>query len=134
MDIELKEFEENIERIQASNSTFLFEFTGWLEEKELKPKTIEKHVGNIRFYGNEYLANAEQETLDEDTTNILDFMGYYFPQKCLWANKTTVNEYVASFKKFYLFMTETERVPYEEYMEMNEMIKEEKEFWQSLVM
>jgi len=124
----LEEFEERVAKIKAENDKLLVSFSEWLEDKGLASKTIDRHVSNMEFFLNHYLLGEgfdAREGLDE----VCCFVGDWFLRKALWANKSTVRSYRATFKKFYKFMLEKEQVDPEDYEILLADIKEEMPMW-----
>ncbi len=102
------DYDGHVRAIQAANQPLLDAFEIWLEHASLSQKTIETHVSNISFFTN-YLAYYEPlRKLDEATeSDVWMFLADWFPRKALWASVTSVKSYLASFKKFFLWMGET---------------------------
>ncbi|MBC8384592.1 MAG: recombinase [Candidatus Cloacimonetes bacterium] len=128
-DKEYNKWEAKVEKIEKDNKSLLVDFEKWLKSKNLKPKTIKNHLLNIEFYINGFLLNYEAETPEEGIIHIGLFLGDYFIRKASWASKYTIQENIASFKKFYTFLNEIGKIDDDDLEEMKEFIKEEKEFW-----
>lgn len=58
-----------------------------------------------------------------------DFFGYFFIRKCMWSTPDTVKSTMASLKKFYRFMYESNRLSKEDYEEFMDTIRIDKEYW-----
>lgn len=128
-----EDYEVMQKRISKANEKLIKKFADHLLEKNLTTKTIEKHCSNIAFYGNDYLLNYESCTLIDGADCISDFLGFWFIRKCMWANQTTMKEYITSFKKFYCWMLNIEKITKIDYEVMVITIKENKEVWLEIV-
>jgi site-specific recombinase XerD len=123
------EWEKQVKQQREENRKLLQNFSDWLSAKGLSEKTINKHVTNIDFYINEFLLYEDVKTPAEGIIEIDKFLGYWFIRKAMWATRTSINDYCAGFKKFYKFMLEKEIVTKDDYQEMLEEIKENREEW-----
>ena len=47
-------YERKLEKNKKRNKFYIKEFEIWLKEKNLSPKTIQKHINNIELYLNDY--------------------------------------------------------------------------------
>ena len=128
-DKEYKEWESKIEKAKKYNNKLLIEFEKWLKKKSLKPNTIKNHINNIDFYANNFLLRYEIIPIEEGALEIGGFLGDYFIRKTCWASKYTIQENIASFKKFYTFLNEIEKTSTDELKKMKDLIKEEKQYW-----
>ena len=63
---------------------------------------------------------------EKGALEIGSFLGDYFIRKTSWASKYTVQENIASFKKFYTFLNENKKVSDDELQEMKQLIKDRK--------
>lgn len=128
-DKEFKEWESQVEKTKKHNNKLLIEFEKWLKKKSLKPNTIKNHIDNIEFYANNFLLRYEIIPIEEGALEIGGFLGDYFIRKTCWASKYTIQENIASFKKFYTFLNEIGEISTDEINTMKEIIKEEKADW-----
>ena len=68
------------------------------------------------------------QKLDEaDDQDVYDFLLNYFPRKAMWASETSTKSYMGSFKKFFSYMVETQKISPEIEAEVKETIKEGKQ-------
>ena len=123
MAIDHEEWEKACERIRQDNEKLLDEFDDWLIEAKLSNKTIQKHVGNVKFYINEYLLYDDAREASEGVYSVDGFLGYWFIRKALWASPSAIKENAASLKKFYTFMQKTGRVSEEDLQHLKNTIK-----------
>lgn len=128
-DKEFELWEKIVDDIVAENQKILYEFELWLQTKNLSEKTINSHVSNINFFINNYLVRYEPIKSEDGATEIGSFLGDYFIRKAMWATKNSIMENIASFKKFYTFMVEVNKTTMDDFIEMKEIIKEEREEW-----
>ena len=114
----------------AENKIILDEFRMALNTKQLSEKTIKSNIDNIDFFA-EYLKYYEPlEGLSTSSAyDVNDFLGEWFPRKAMWASPSNVRSYISSFKKFFNWMVNEQKLPLEEYADLLSLIKEEKEAW-----
>ncbi len=122
------DYDKQVEAMRAYNQPILDAFQAWLKEAGLARKTIKNHVDNIDFF-TEYLVYYEPlKRLDEaNDDDVFTFLSSWFPHKAMWANITNVKSYLASFKKFFKWMGETERISNETVTEVLDTLKENKD-------
>jgi site-specific recombinase XerD len=122
------DYDVQVEGIKKLNEPILREFQKSLERARLSKKTVKSHVDNIDFFA-EYLVYYEPlERLDEaDAGDVSSFLMDWFPRKALWASPSSTRSYLASFKKFFVWMGETKRIPAEVVDDVLIMLKEDKQ-------
>lgn len=123
------EWEITANKIKENNLKLLEEFEQWLAEKKLAVKSITKHKKNIEFYINDFLLRSEVIKAEEGAFAISAFLGDFFIQKTTWSSPNAIKENIASFKKFYTFLVETERTSAKDLSDMLARIKEESSEW-----
>ena len=128
-DKEYKEWERQIEEVKTHNNKLLLEFEKHLKTKSLKSNTIKNHIENVEFYANNFLLRYEIIPVEKGILQIGNFLGDFFIRKTSWASKYTIQENIASFKKFYSFLNKIGKVSKNELTEMKELIKDEKSDW-----
>ncbi len=128
-DKEYKEWERQTEETKSHNNKLLIDFENHLKTKSLKLKTIKNHIGNVEFYANDFLLRYEIIPVEKGILEIGSYLGDFFIRKTSWASKYTIQENIASFKKFYSFLNEIGMVSKDELSEMKELIKYEKSDW-----
>jgi len=128
-DKEYKEWERQIEEAKMHNNKLIIEFEKHLKTKSLKSNTIKNHIDNIEFFANDFLLRYEIIPVENGVLEIGSFLGDFFIRKVSWASKYTIQENIASFKKFYSFLNEIGKVSEIELAEMKELIKDEKSDW-----
>lgn len=124
-------FEEAAEAIREKNLVVLNEFGNALHEAGLKDKTINRHVGNVEFYINDYLLYDELREIEDGIEAIDGFFNWFFPRKALWSTIETTRQNITSLKKFYKFLLEQERIDQDDYEFLLQIIREEKDEWLS---
>ena len=128
-DKEYQEWERQIEETKKSNNQLLVEFEKYLKTKSLKSNTIKNHISNIEFYANDFLLYYEIIPIERGFLEIGGFLGDFFIRKASWSSKYTIQENIASFKKFYTFLNEMGKISKDELNEMKEIIKNRKTHW-----
>jgi site-specific recombinase XerD len=122
------DYDKQVEVIRAYNQPILDAFQAWLKEAGLVRKTIKNHVDNIDFFTDYLVYDEPLKRLDEaDDDDVFTFLTSWFPRKAMWANVTNVKSYLASFKKFFKWMGETERISDETVTEVLYTLKEHRE-------
>ena len=124
----MSDYDREVRRIQSENQPILEEFQSWLEKSGISEKTVKGHCDNIEFFA-EYLVYYEPlYRLDEaDAGDIQSFLLDWYPRKAMWASPANTRSYMASFRKFFKFMVETNRVDQETVDEVRETLKENQE-------
>lgn len=120
----MKDLEKKIEENKKRNKKFMKEFEEYLKEKNLKDKTIKKHLSNVDLFINDYLNYYDIETPEEGINSVYSFLSGWFIEKCMWATVYTTKETAASIKKFYVYMSEKGYVKKEDYKELCEELKD----------
>lgn len=120
----MKDLEKKIEENKKRNKKFMKEFEEYLKEKNLKDKTIKKHLSNVDLFINDYLNYYDIETQEEGINSVYSFLSGWFIEKCMWATVYTTKETAASIKKFYAYMSEKGYVKKEDYKELCEELKD----------
>ena len=120
----MKDLEKKIEENKKRNKKFMKEFEEYLKEKNLKDKTIKKHLSNVDLFINDYLNYYDIETPEEGINSVYSFLSGWFIEKCMWATVYTTKATAASIKKFYAYMSEKGYVKKEDYKELCEELKD----------
>ena len=120
----MKDLEKKIEENKKRNKKFMKEFEEYLKEKNLKDKTIKKHLSNVDLFINDYLNYYDIETPEDGINSVYSFLSGWFIEKCMWATVYTTKETAASIKKFYAYMSEKGYVKKEDYKELCEELKD----------
>lgn len=125
----IEEIEAREEKIEQENVKLLKSFENHLKKQKLSPQTVEKHVENLRFFGDAYAKRYDIKNLQDAYLSISMYLGYWFIQKCMWSSTAHIKENIASFKKFYTFLHEQKLMSDFDYEDCLFMLKEEKEGW-----
>lgn len=120
----MSSYEKDLEKNTKRNETFIEEFENWLKNKNLTPKTIRKHIGNIDLYLNYYLPYYEVTKMEKGINKAYSFLNDWYIRKCLFTSKTSLKETAASIKKFYQCMSEKNYVDIKDYKELCSEINE----------
>jgi len=97
--------------------------------KNLKDKTIQRHIDNIDFYINEFLLYEDAVEAKKGAGEVGMFLGYWFIRKAAWASAASIKSNAASLKKFYTFLNEIGRTKKDDLEYLKEKIKEEMPEW-----
>lgn len=124
----MSDYDQDVEEIMAYNQPILDEFQSWLERAGLAPKTVKTHVDNIDFFA-EYLVYYEPlYKLDEaDAGDVYSFLADWFPRKAMWASESSTKSNMASFRKFFNFLRESNRIDEDVEVELRATLKEGKD-------
>ncbi|MGM3309688.1 site-specific integrase [Anabaena sp. WFMT] len=124
----MSEFDKEVAKIEKYNQPVMEGFKVWLEKANLSTKTIKNHITNIEFFA-EYLVYYEPlQQLDEaDEQDVSSFLLDYFPRKAMWASESSTKSYMTSFKKFFLYMVETNKISPDIETEVKDTLKEGKQ-------
>ena len=122
------DYDAQVDAIKEHNAPILANFQTSLEHAGLAKKTVKNHVENIDFF-TDYLTYYEPlKRLDEgDDDDVSSFLLNWFPRKALWASVSSTKSYLASFKKFFQWMGETQRISPEVVDDVLTTLKEERE-------
>jgi site-specific recombinase XerD len=126
----MKTDELTIEEAEKNSQLLIEEFENFLKSKNLSKKVIKNHIGNMDLFA-DYMANYDtsEDLSMADSLEIISFLGGWFPRKALWACPTSIKSYVATFRKFFKWMVENKNFSKEEYADIVETMKQEKESW-----
>lgn len=116
-----------VEKNEKRNEKFLNEFSVWLEKQNLVKKTIRKHVSNADLFINSYLVWSEINKMEDGVNEIDYFFSYWYVEKCLFSTVNSLKEMIGSLKKFYKCMNELGYVSDENYKQVCDIIKENKD-------
>ncbi len=124
----LNDYDAQVDAIQKHNAPILASFHTSLAQAGLAKKTVKNHVENIDFF-TEYLVYYEPLTrLDEaDEADVSAFLLDWFPRKALWASVSNTKQYLASFKKFFQWMGDTQRIAPDVVEDVLTTLKEERQ-------
>ncbi len=114
------------------NNQLLNEFEQYLYSQHLVKKTVAKHRDNIEFYINTYLLHDEIEKPEDNLNSIDMYFDYFLPNKTTFGSVSDTKSSIGSLKKFYKYLLELNRISKEDYNEMLQLIKNNKENWFAL--
>ena len=122
------DYDTQVAEIKAYNQPILQSFHDGLVSAGLAEKTIKSHVENIEFFV-EYLVSYDPlKRLDEaDGGDVRMFLMDWFPRKAMWASLSSVKSYLASFKKFFKWMDDTDRISSDTVADVLAILKGERE-------
>ena len=121
-------YEQRVQAIRQANQPLLEGFEHWLRQSGLREQTIRDHVDNLRLFEHYLLLYAHSlRRLDEATdSEVYWFLADWFPRKALWASVSRMTVYLATFKKFFKWMTETGLVSSQVVADVRSTLKEER--------
>lgn len=125
----MEDFEKKVQAIRKENKSILERFKTSLSENKLSKATIDKHIGNIDFFINDYLLYHEPTPAKEGSDEVGYFLGNWFIRKAMWASVSSIKENITSIKKFYQFMYEIGEIEKDDLVELKEEIKNCKDEW-----
>jgi site-specific recombinase XerD len=121
----MSDFEKQEEQIRKYNQPILEGFYEWLQQAGLSRNTIKLHLGNIHFFADYLFYYEPFKRIDEaDDQDVYDFLSDFFPRKALWASESNTKSYMTSFKKFFLYMVETNKISPDIEAEVKDTLKE----------
>ena len=129
--MDYEEYEKACDAIRRENTNLLEVFENHLANNGLSQKTINRHIGNVDFYINDYLLYDDVRTMEDGVSRVDDFLGYFFIRKCMWSTPGTIKSTAASIKKFYKCMVDNGRIPKDDYDYLCRVIKDNMSEWQS---
>ncbi len=134
----MKTYEDIVKAIHRRNESLIYNFAGKLKREGLSENTIKKHVDNVSFFLNEYVAyqdiseNENEITLcnaEEGIDLIDDFLGNWFTRKAMWSDESNIKSNITSIKKFYKFMQSLNLISKDDLKYLEKEIKENKNRW-----
>lgn len=128
---DMRDYDEECERIREQNAGYLELFQRTLKQQGLADKIINRHVGNVDFFLNEYLLYNDANEMESGCSDVGGFLGDYFIQKCTWSSPVAIEENAASIKRFYQCMRDNDLVSEASYEELAQTIEEDMGEWQA---
>lgn len=128
-DFDYETYERDAARYRAENETYLTEFEEWLRRSGLKASTINKHVGNLDFYLNDFMQYYDAQPMAEGTKMVGEFLGEWFIRKAMWSTPASIRQNAASIKKFYKCMLEGGHIDRQDYEYLLASIKDGLDDW-----
>lgn len=122
-------YEAACEEIRTENERYLDIFERDLKHAGLSEATIDRHMGNMAFYLNDFLLYYELYRMEDGCRQADAFLGDFFIRKCMWSTPDTVRQYCASLKKFYKSMLAAGLIQKESYNYLLDEIKLSKTEW-----
>ena len=128
-DSDWRKRERRVERLKKENADLLTGFRAWLVAKGLTSKTVGRHVDNLEFYIDSFLAETEETAAREGADRVSYFLGYWFIRKALWAGESSIRQMAAGLKKFYVYLETEGLVGTEDVQDLKDAIKEGMPEW-----
>lgn len=116
--------EKYIEAATKNNEKLLAAFKEYLiNVKGLGEKTVKRHIEQLDFYLNVYLAEDEQVTPINSGDSAGAFLGDFFVRKDLSSSVTSLKQNGSALKKLYQFLYEAGEISKTDLAEINEYIR-----------
>lgn len=128
---DMRDCDEECERIREQNAGYLELFQRALKQQGLADKAINRHVGNVDFFLNEYLLYDDANEMESGCSDVGGFLGDYFIRKCTWSSPIAIEENAASIKRFYQCMRDNDLISEASYEELVQTIEEDMGEWQA---
>ncbi len=124
----MSDYDAEVKLIRTDNQPILDGFQLWLEKSGLAPKTVKSHLGNIDFFA-EYLTYYEPllRLTEADDVDVYEFLMNWYPRKAMWASEANTRSYMASFRKFFKYLKESNRIEHSIVDDVRETLRENKE-------
>ena len=121
------DYDKRVATIKRWNLPILGGFEEWLVSSGLTHKTVVRHVSNMSFFA-VYLVHYEPiRPLTEATeSDLSSFLVSWFPRKAPWASESRIREYLASFKKFFVWARDYSDFEISATSDILEMLREER--------
>jgi site-specific recombinase XerD len=125
---EMSDYDVEVKLIRADNQPILDGFQSWLEGSGLAPKTVKSHLVNIDFFA-EYLTYYEPllRLTEADAVDVYGFLRNWYPRKAMWASEANTRSYMASFRKFFKYLKESNQIQQSIVDDVQETLRENKE-------
>lgn len=124
----MQDYEERVEEIKKRNQGYLDAFTNYLKENQFSEKTIKNHLRFLDLYLNGYLAEYDKEMKD-GCYDVNFFLGDFFYRKRFGSTISFIKESIASYKKFYKYMLDSNNIEKKDYEFLKMTIKIQKDEW-----
>ncbi len=128
-DTEFNKWEADCEKLRAENKQLLHDFALLLRDKNLKDKTIKKHVNNVDTYINHYLLYYDVINAASGIGNLNGYFSDFFIRKCMWSTPAMTKQTVASLKKFYIYLATIGKVSDADINDMKDTINSLMDLW-----
>lgn len=105
------------EAARERNAELLRTFKQWLTGKDLSKKTVQRHMDNVTFFADAYMAGdggsieAPRPADQTATMDVDEFLSDWFLYEAALASVGTVKANIASLKKFYVCLQEMGQMP-----------------------
>lgn len=134
-----EEEETQAETARERNAELLRAFEQWLTQKRLSAKTVQRHLDNVVFFADVYMAGdggsielprpADQaETMDVD-----EFLSEWFMREAAWVSVGTIKAHIASLKKFFACLKEMGQMPAGKADEVLELLRVDRDYYIELM-
>ncbi|SFV49814.1 site-specific recombinase like [hydrothermal vent metagenome] len=129
------ESDEDLEKVLKENEKLLEDFAAYLQAKNLKKRTIEKHYFNVDLFLNYFLpyngcfSENEVANVYEGVSEFDTYFGNWYIRKYLQSSVNNLKESITSIKKFYQFLYEEGKLSKLDFEILKNEIKTSKDEW-----
>ena len=127
--LSMDEVDKLLSKQVKDNEKLIIQFEEYLTSQNLSPKTIKKHCNNIDFYLNTYSIREEIVKPAKAIYFLDDYFGYFMPHKTMFGSVSDTKSQITSLKKFYKYLLDINIIPKNDYNDMLENIKVNKQDW-----
>lgn len=117
------------------NDELLLLFESWLQDQGLSARTIQKHVRNLDRFAFEYLlyeggsVGSPCPADEAAPADIDEFLVEWLPYEVYGSPEAAVKSHIASLKKFYRCLAETEQMVADEADEIVDLLREDRAYY-----
>jgi hypothetical protein len=130
-----EEEQAEIEAACERNAELLHVFERWLGRKGLSTKTVQKHLVNVGFFADAYMAAAggsaqvPRPADQAEAADVDEFLSDWFMDMAAWGSVETVKSNIASLKKFYACLKEMKQMSIEQTTELLTLLRTELDYY-----
>ena len=121
------EWTERVAEAEAYHDRILEKYENYLFNKEGDVKAVENHIRLLSFYANQYLLQSDIKLIHQSSGEVITFLQKYFVEKCLWADKKSMIDYIHAFKLLYNYFSEIEMIPNKDFLILKQKFEEAEE-------
>jgi len=127
--------EARAEAARERNAELVHTFEEWLARSGLSARTVQRHVDNVGFFADAYMAGeggsveAPRPADQAGTMDVDEFLTDWFIREATWVSVGTVKAHIASLKKFYACLKETGQMEAGNADAILELLREDREYY-----
>ncbi len=127
-------YETQFELMEKNNQKYFDLFEKQMRKEGLSEKTIKRHLINSKFYVNDFINHYEVYDMKKGCYELDTYFGPYYKNLRPDFTPYTLNENIASIKKFYKTMHKYNFISDDDYKELIDTIRMCKDEWQEICM